>query len=136
MNKISNIEKIDTLDDYLLESRCSGTQDHVAPECAVMLGEERVRRISAGMNARYQQEPSVEAAPLEDGVILLDPATNQFSVLNQTAAAIWASVAQPATSAEIAAQIGSKFAEVDGSLLSDVEQALGEMVQRGLIKQV
>jgi hypothetical protein len=88
------------------------------------------------MNARYQQEPSVEAAPLEDGMILLDPATNQFSVLNQTAAAIWESVAQPATSAEIAAEIRNKFAEVDGSLLSDVEQALRDMVGRGLIKEV
>lgn len=91
---------------------------------------------SAGVSARYQQEASVEAAPLEDGMILLDPATNQFSVLNQTAAAIWASVAQPATIAEIAAEIRNKFVEVDGSLLSDVEHALRDMVQRGLIKQV
>jgi len=88
------------------------------------------------MNDRYQQEPSIEAAPLEDGMILLDPATNQFSVLNQTAAAIWASVAKPATSAEVATEIRNRFAEVDGNLSSDVEQALREMVERGLIKQV
>ena len=92
--------------------------------------------MSAGVDARYQQEPSIEAAPLEDGMILLDPATNQFSVLNQTAAAIWASIAKPATSAEIAAEIRDKFAEVDGAVISDVEQALQEMVQRGLIKKV
>lgn len=92
--------------------------------------------MSAGADIRYQQEPSIEAAPLEDGMILLDPATNQFSVLNPTATAIWASVARPASSVDIAAEIRDKFAEVDGSLLSDVEQTLKEMVGRGLIKQV
>lgn len=92
--------------------------------------------MSAGVSIRYQQEPTVEAAPLDDGMILLDPATNQFSVLNPTATAIWASVARPASSAEIAAEIRDKFADVDGSLLSDVEQALKELVGRGLIKQV
>ena len=92
--------------------------------------------MSAAVSIRYQQEPGVEAAPLDDGMILLDPATNQFSVLNPTATAIWASVARPASSAEIAAEIRDKFADVDGSLLSDVEQALRELVGRRLIKQV
>ena len=72
--------------------------------------------MSAGTNGRYQQIPTVEAAPLEDGMILLDPETNQFSVLNPTASAIWASVAQPATSEEIVAEIRERFEEVDGSV--------------------
>jgi hypothetical protein len=89
--------------------------------------------MSAETNVRYQQRPTVEAAPLEDGMILLDPDTNQFSVLNQTATAIWTSVAKPATSDEIVAEIRMRFAEVDGSVLSDVEEALRQMVERGLI---
>jgi hypothetical protein len=88
------------------------------------------------MNGRYQQIPSVEAAPLEDGMILLDPETSQFSVLNQTAAAIWASVAKPATSEEIAADLRARFEEVDGAVLSDVEETLRQMVERKLVKQV
>ena len=88
------------------------------------------------MNSRYQQRPTVEAAPLEDGMILLDPETNQFSVLNQTASAIWASVAQPATSEEIANEIRARFAEAEGGVLSDVEETLRQMVERGLITQV
>lgn len=90
----------------------------------------------AAGNGRYQQIPTVEAAPLEDGVILLDPETNQFSVLNQTAAAIWAKVAQPATSQEIIDDIRSRFEEVGGGVVSDVEGTLREMVERRLIKQV
>jgi len=92
--------------------------------------------VMAAGNGRYQQIPTVEAAPLEDGVILLDPETNQFSVLNQTAAAIWAKVAQPATSQEIIDDIRSRFEEVGGGVVSDVEGTLREMVERRLIKQV
>ena len=88
------------------------------------------------MGDRYQQRPTVETASLEDGMILLDPETNQFSVLNQTASAIWASVAQPATSEEIANEIRARFAEVGGGVLSDVEETLRQMVERGLITRV
>jgi predicted TIM-barrel enzyme len=92
--------------------------------------------MAAGTNGRYQQIPTVEAAPLEDGVILLDPETNEFSVLNETAAAIWAKVAQPATSQEIVADIRERFDEVGGGVASDVEGTLQQMVERRLIKQV
>lgn len=88
------------------------------------------------MTDRYKQIPTVEAAPLEDGMILLDPETSQFSVLNQTASAIWASVAQPATSEEIAADIRERFAEAGGNVLSDVEETLRQMVERRLITLV
>jgi len=92
--------------------------------------------MSTGANGRYQQIPTVEAAPLEDGMILLDPETNEFSVLNQTATVIWASVAQPATSDEIVAQIQARFDEVAGGVQSEVEDTLRQMVERRLIKQV
>lgn len=88
------------------------------------------------MSDRYQQRSTVETASLEDGMILLDPETNQFSVLNQTASAIWASVAQPATSAEIASDLRERFSEVEGGVLADVEETLRQMVERGLITRV
>jgi hypothetical protein len=89
------------------------------------------------MSDRYQQRAAIEAAPLEDGMILLDPETNEFSVLNQTASAIWARVAQPATSDEIAREIAARFAEVTAAAArSDVEEALRQMVERKLITRV
>jgi hypothetical protein len=78
----------------------------------------------------------VEAAPLEDGVILLDPETNEFSVLNPTATAIWSKVAQPATTDEIVADLRERFDAVDGSVVSDVEETLRKLVERKLITQV
>jgi coenzyme PQQ synthesis protein D (PqqD) len=89
------------------------------------------------MSDRYQQRATIEAAPLEDGVILLDPETNEFSVLNQTATAIWSRVAQPATSEEIVVEIVAQFAEVTAAdARSDVEATLRQMVERRLITRV
>jgi len=92
--------------------------------------------VSTASNGRYQQNPTVEVAPLGDGVILLDPETNQFSVLNETASAIWTRVAQPATSDEIVAEIRTQFEEVSGKVVSDVEETLRQMVERRLINRV
>jgi hypothetical protein len=93
--------------------------------------------MGVGMSDRYQQRATIEAAPLEDGMILLDPESNEFSVLNQTASAIWARVAQPATSDEIATEIAAQFAEVTAvAARSDVEAALRQMVERKLITRV
>ena len=92
--------------------------------------------MSTGVNGRYQQIPTVEAAPLEDGMILLDPETSEFSVLNQTATVVWTSVAQPATSQEIVAELQARFDEVDGGVLTEVEDTLRQLVERRLIKQL
>ncbi len=69
-------------------------------------------------------------------MILLDPETNEFSVLNPTATVIWTSVAQPATRDEIVAEIQARFDEVAGGVQSEVEDTLRQMVERRLIKQV
>src|SRR5262249_40295228 len=88
------------------------------------------------MSSRYQQRSVVESASLEDGMILLEPETNQFSVFNQPASASWAHLAQRATSEEIANGMRDQFAEVDGGVLADVEETLRQMVERGLITRV
>jgi hypothetical protein len=89
------------------------------------------------LSVRFQQNPAVEAAPLEDEVILLDPETNQFCILNRTASAIWEQTAQPATSEEIAAQISERFAEVsEADALKDVTATLQQLIDLRLVQQV
>jgi hypothetical protein len=41
------------------------------------------------MSNAYLRNPLIEAAPLQDETILLNPAKNQFCVLNRTASFIW-----------------------------------------------
>ena len=89
------------------------------------------------MSVRFQQDASVEVAPLEDELILLHPETNQFCVLNRTASAIWAQVAQPATSEEIAAAVTSQFEGVtEADALRDVEETLRQMAELRFITPV
>jgi hypothetical protein len=88
------------------------------------------------MTVRYQQNPAVEAAELEDEVILLDPDSNQFCILNRTASAIWSRVAKPATSAEIAADLSAQFEGVsEADALRDVEEALRQMAELRFVTQ-
>ena len=88
------------------------------------------------VNGRYQQIPTVEAAPLEDGMILLDPETNQFSVLNQTAVGDLGEGRPAGHQRGDRCRAPARFDEVDGGVLSDVEDTLRQMVERRLIKQV
>jgi hypothetical protein len=89
------------------------------------------------MSVRYRQDTTVEAASLEDELILLHPELNQFCILNRTASAIWEQVAQPATTAEIAAELSSQFAGVsEADALRDVEDTLRQLVELRLVTQV
>jgi len=81
------------------------------------------------MSARFQQNAVVEAAPLEDEIILLEPESSQFCTLNRTAAAIWTLVAEPATVEEIAAGVCDQFdGATEADVRRDVEEALQQMV--------
>jgi hypothetical protein len=88
------------------------------------------------MRVGYQQNPAVEAAALQDEMILLEPETNQFCILNRTAAAIWSRVAQRATEEEIVAHLNAEFDGVtEGQARHDVEETLRELVNRRLVTQ-
>lgn len=89
------------------------------------------------MGDRFQQNAAVEAAPLEDEVILLDPETNQFCILNRTASAIWSRAAQPATREEIAADLSAQFAGVtEADALRDVDDTLRQLIDLRLVTRV
>jgi hypothetical protein len=86
---------------------------------------------------RYQQDASVEAASLEDEIILLHPEHNQFCILNRTASAIWSCVAQPAGTDEIAAEISAQFAGISqADAQRDVEETLRQLVDLRLVQRV
>jgi len=78
---------------------------------------------------RFKQNADIEAALLEDEIILLEPETSQFCTLNRTAAVIWSLVAEPATVEEIAAGVCEQFAgAAEADVRRDVEETLQQMV--------
>jgi hypothetical protein len=89
------------------------------------------------MSARFQQNAVVEAAPLEDEIILLEPESSQFCTLNRTAAAIWTLVAEPATVEEIAAGVCNQFeGATEADVRRDVEEALQQMVAQQFVTRL
>ena len=86
---------------------------------------------------RFQQGVGIEAAPLQDEIILFHSASNRFCVLNRTASLIWSQVKEPATRDQISRCLQGSFSEVvPGEVASDVDTALQEMLGLGLIVRV
>ena len=89
------------------------------------------------MGTRFQQTAGIESAPLQDEVILFHSPSNKFCVLNRTSSFIWSQLKDPVTSEEIVHRLEGAFSEVDhGQALSDIDIALKEMLDLGLIVSV
>jgi len=77
------------------------------------------------MSERYQRVSDVEIAPMQDETILYHPTTQQFCVLNGTAAFLWERLGTPTTAEALAASVAEGFADADPSRVAeDVESAL------------
>ena len=82
----------------------------------------------------FQRNPRVEAAPLNEEAILLDPATSKFFMLNSTSSFIWERLAAPATADALASEICNAFDNVAlPDALNDVRAALDEMLSMELV---
>ena len=82
----------------------------------------------------YVRNQAIEAAPLNDEAILLDPATSKFFMLNRTSSFIWDRLSTPSTAESLAGAICNSFENVEMSAaLEDVQATLNEMQAAGLI---
>jgi hypothetical protein len=90
-----------------------------------------------GMVLSFRRVADIEAAPIQDEVILFHAPQNKFCVLNRTSSFIWSQLEEPATSEEIALRMGASFSGVTlQEAMSDVDAALKEMLSLGLIVSV
>jgi hypothetical protein len=86
---------------------------------------------------RFQQTAGLEAAPLQDEVIVFHSPSNRFCVLNRTSSFIWSQLKDPVTSGEIADRLQASFCDAGpGEVTVDVEAALQEMLGLGLIVRI
>jgi hypothetical protein len=82
----------------------------------------------------YSRDSSIEAAPLQDETILLQPHAKTFCLLNKTAAFIWNVVSAPVSSELIARRLAVAFADVSPEqALNDVESTLRQLVSMGFV---
>ncbi len=84
------------------------------------------------MTRTFQRNPGVEAAPLNEEAILLDPVTSKFFMLNSTSSFIWERLSTPSTAESLASEICKAFDKVTmPDALSDVRASLDEMLSLG-----
>ena len=75
----------------------------------------------------YRRNPTVEAAPMSGETVLYNPDTNQFCVLNETAAFIWEALEEPKTQRQLCDGLLAEFEGVDLEAAErDVEATLSQ----------
>jgi hypothetical protein len=81
------------------------------------------------MGNTFLRNPSVETAPLQEEMILFDPARNKFCLLNRTAAFLWVRLEKPQTAEDLAGQVCAAFENVELEQASkDTRAALDELL--------
>ena len=86
------------------------------------------------MGMTFQRNQEIEAAPLNEEAILLDPASAKFFMLNSTSAFIWEQLSTPATIEGIATAMVDTFADVTPeTAMADVSSTLEELVSKNLV---
>jgi hypothetical protein len=83
----------------------------------------------------YSRDSRIEAAPLQEETILLQPEAKTFCLLNRTAAFIWDEVSAPVSPERIAQRLAATFEGVTAEQASsDVESTLRQLVAMGFVR--
>jgi hypothetical protein len=86
------------------------------------------------MEKTFEQNKEVEAAPLNEEAILLDPISSNFFMLNSTSAFVWEQLSTPATREGIAKAIVGSFADVTPeTAIADVRSTVEELDSMNLV---
>ena len=81
-----------------------------------------------------RRNPQVEEAPLQGELMIFDPATSRFFVLNRTMTFVWRRCDGAHGVAEMVDELRSEFSEVDRATAEgDLKKALGELASLGLV---
>jgi Coenzyme PQQ synthesis protein D (PqqD) len=86
------------------------------------------------MASKFLQNPNIEAAPLNEEAILLDPTTSKFFLLNRTSSFIWQRLANPCSVHALASAMCESFQGVThDDALKDAQRSLEEFRAMSLI---
>ena len=82
----------------------------------------------------FQRNPQVEEAPLQGDLMLFDPGTSRFFMLNRTMTFVWRRCDGAHSLAEMLEDLRAEFGDVDTSAAEgDLKKALGELASLGLV---
>jgi hypothetical protein len=82
----------------------------------------------------WRRNPQVEEAPLQGELMIFDPKSSRFFVLNRTMTFVWRRCDGSHGVAEMADELRNEFADVDRATAEgDLKKALGELASLGLV---
>lgn len=87
------------------------------------------------MDEPIQRSSEAFAAPLDDSVLLLNAETGRYHGLNPVAARIWDLLAEPITQDALIAKLLTEFDVSPEECRDQVSAFLGDLRERGLLKQ-
>jgi coenzyme PQQ synthesis protein D (PqqD) len=86
------------------------------------------------LNRPWRRNPKVEEAPLQGELMVFDPASSRFFVLNRTMTFVWRRCDGAHGIREMVDELRSEFSEVDRETAEgDLTKALGELASLGLV---
>lgn len=89
---------------------------------------------SLGDNTLFRRKPDVEEAPLQGELMLFDPGSSRFFVLNRTMAFVWRRCDGAHTLASMLDGLPAEFEGVDGAAApGDLTSAVQELAALGLL---
>jgi len=82
----------------------------------------------------WWRNPKVEEAPLQGELMIFDPASSRFFVLNRTMTFVWRRCDGAHGVREMVDELRSEFSDVDRETAEgDLKKALGELASLGLV---
>ncbi|PYQ61065.1 MAG: hypothetical protein DMF58_06100 [Acidobacteria bacterium] len=90
--------------------------------------------VSQADSNRLSRNPQIEEAPLESDLMLFDPASSKFYVLNRTMAFVWRECDGEKTVEAILDRMTQNFRDIDrASASKDLGVAVDQLVSLGLV---
>jgi len=83
---------------------------------------------------QFQRKPGISETPVDDGVFLVEPESQEIFYLDSISCGLWRELAQPRSRADLHGVVGEAFPEVPAErIASDVAAVLEDLLQKRLI---
>lgn len=83
---------------------------------------------------RFQRKPGISETPVDDGVFLVEPQSQEIFYLEAISCGLWRELAEPRTRADLHELLGAAFPEVAAErIAADVAAVLDDLIDKRLV---
>ncbi len=87
-----------------------------------------------GHTTRLHRNDELMAAPVDDDIVFLNPATNNYVALDGIGRRIWELLAEPRTLGELVTALRHEFEGAPETIADDLRTFIAELVSEGMIR--